>query len=128
MPIQLAIDQTARMVYSTFHGKVETADLVKHIRAIKAHPLFNPEFNELIDVSGVTAFNVASEELRSLAMENSPFHPSSLRVLVAPADLLFGLGRMFQGFGNETRPNFLVVRSLSDAYRTLGLEPLPKAQ
>jgi hypothetical protein len=128
MPIDLTIDERARIVYSTFHGKIETADLLNHIAAMKAHPHFHPEYNELVDVSGVTAFDVPTEDLRELAMENSPFDPSSVRVLVAPVDLLFGLARMFQGFGGETRPNLIVVRSLNEAYRTLGLQPLPKAQ
>jgi hypothetical protein len=128
MPVDLTIDERTGIVYSTFRGKIETAELVNHIAALKAHPCFRPDYNELVDVSGVTAFDVPTEDLRELAMENSPFDASSIRVLVAPADLLFGLARMFQGFGGETRPNLIVVRSLAEAYRTLGLQPLPKAQ
>src|SRR6185312_10488957 len=111
MPVDLTIDERTGIVYSTFRGKIETAELVNHIAALKAHPCFRPDYNELVDVSGVTAFDA-----------------SSIRVLVAPADLLFGLARMFQGFGGETRPNLIVVRSLAEAYRTLGLQQLPKAQ
>ncbi len=116
------------MVYSSYYGDMTTTDLVQHIAAIRKHPDFNPDFDELIDASGVKSFDVPSDDVRELASHESPFHRQAKRVLVAPQDLVFGLGRMFQTFGSEKRPHFIVVRTLDEAYRRLGRERLPKAQ
>jgi hypothetical protein len=121
MPTKLRIDPDARIVYSTLSGDIETEDLVRQVAAIRAHPQFDPEFNELIDASAVTSFNVSSEDVRRLADQDSSFSPSADRVFVATQDLLFGLARMFQTFSAEKRPRFVVVRSLSEAYCQLGL-------
>ena len=128
MPTKLTIEARARMVYSTYYGDMTTTDLVEHIAAIRKHPDFNADFDELIDASGVTSFDVPSDDVRELASHDSPFHAHAKRVLVAPQDLVFGLGRMFQTFGSERRPHFIVVRTLDEAYRRLGRERLPKAQ
>ena len=122
MPTKLRIDPKARIVYSTLSGDIETEDLVRQVAAIRAHPQFNPEFNELIDLSAVTSLNVSSEDVRRLAVRDSSFSPSADRVLVASQDLVFGLARMFQTFSAERRPHFTVVRSLSEAYCQLGLD------
>ena len=128
MPTRLSIDVKARMVYSSYYGDMTTTDLVQHIASIRKHPDFDPDFDELIDASGVTSFEVPSDDVRELASHDSPFHAHAKRVLVAPQDLIFGLGRMFQTFGSEQRPHFIVVRTLDEAYRRLGRERLPKAQ
>jgi len=116
------------MVYSVFYCDMTTTDMVQHIAAIRGHPDFNPDFDELIDASGVSSFDIPSDDVRELASHDSPFHASPKRVLVAPQDLVFGLGRMFQTFGSKQRPHFIVVRTLDEAYRRLGRERLPKAQ
>ena len=128
MATKLTIDPKLKVVYSTYYGDMTTTDLVQHIAAIRKHPDFNPDFDELIDASGVTSFDIPSDDVRELASRESPFHAHATRVLVAPQDLVFGLGRMFQTFGNEQRPHFVVVRTLDEAYRRLGRERLPKAQ
>ncbi|HKT23898.1 MAG TPA: hypothetical protein VJR04_04815 [Terriglobales bacterium] len=128
MATKLTVDLKLKIVYSTYYGDMTTTDLVQHIAAIRKHPDFNPDFDELIDASGVRSFDVPSDDVRELASRESPFHPHAKRVLVAPQDLVFGLGRMFQTFGNEQRPHFVVVRTLDEAYRRLGRERLPKAQ
>jgi hypothetical protein len=122
MPTKLKIDPKARIVYSTLSGDIETEDLIRQVAAIRAHPQFNPEFNELIDLTAVTSFNVSSDDVHRLAGRDSSFSPSAERVLVAGQDLVFGLARMFQTFSAERRPRFTVVRSLSEAYCQLGLE------
>lgn len=128
MPTKLSIDTKGRIVYSSYYGDMTTTDLTQHIAAIRKHADFNPDFDELIDASGVTSFDVPSDDVRELASHDSPFHAHAKRVLVAPQDLVFGLGRMFQTFGSEQRPHFIVVRTLDEGYRRLGRERLPKAQ
>src|SRR5579859_437211 len=125
MPTKLNIDRKAGIVYSTFYGRVNTAELVEQVAAIRRHPDFDPQFRELIDASQITSFDVSSEEVRDLAVEDAPFAPSARRVLVASEDLVFGLARMFQIFGAEQRPHFEVVRTLEQAHQFLGIKPEP---
>ena len=122
MPTTLHIDREAGIVYSTFYGDVDTAELVEQVAAIRRHSDFDPQFRELIDASNVTSFDVSSDEVRDLAIQPAPFAPSARRVLVASEDLVFGLARMFQIFGGEQRPHFEVVRTLEQAYQLLGLK------
>lgn len=120
--LKLRIDPKARIVYSTLSGDIGTEDLLRQVAAIRAHPEFNPEFSELIDLTAVTSFNVSSDDVCRLAGRDSSFSPSADRVLVAGEDLVFGLARMFQTFSAERRPRFTVVRNLSEAYSQLGLD------
>jgi len=128
MPTKLNIDRKAGIVYSTLYGEVNTAELVEQVRAIRRHPDFDPQFRELIDASNVSGFDVSSEDVRDLAVQDAPFAPSARRVLVASEDLVFGLARMFQTFGGEQRPHFEVVRTLKQAHQLLGIEPLLSSQ
>jgi hypothetical protein len=121
VPTKLMIDPQAGMVYSTLFGDVAASDLMQHIASIRAHPDFDPSFNELVDATQLALINLSSEDVRAFALQESPFLPSSKRVLVASEDLTFGLARMFQVFGGEKRPNFDVVRTLAEARKLLGL-------
>ncbi|MBV9435864.1 MAG: hypothetical protein JOZ44_07415 [Acidobacteria bacterium] len=122
MPSKLVIDRDAAIVYSTLWGEITTPELRSHATAIREHPDFDPTFSELIDFSGITALQVSSADVQSLAMQESPFHPSARRVLVAPEDLTYGMARMFQSFGGESRPNLVIVRTLAEGRRRLGLK------
>jgi len=125
MPTKLNIDRKAGIVYSTFYGEVNTAELIEQVAAIRRHQDFDPQFRELIDASKVTSFDVSSDDVRDLAVEDAPFAPAAKRVLVASEDLVFGLARMFQIFGAEQRPHFEVVRTLEQAHELLGIKPEP---
>ena len=61
------------MVYSSYYGVMTTTDLVQHIAAIRKQPGFHPDFDELIDASAVTSFDVPSDDVRELASNDSPF-------------------------------------------------------
>ena len=116
------------MVYSTLSGDVAAPDLMRHIASIRAHPDFDSSFNELVDATQLHSINLTSEDVRAFAMQDSPFLPSSKRVLVASEDLIFGLARMFQVFGGDSRPNFDVVRTLAEARKRLGINDSGGAQ
>ena len=120
MPTKIIIDRKSGVVYSTLSGKIGTPDLVRHIAAIREHPDFDPSSNELIDATEVTSLDISSADIQAFAMQDSPFDASAKRVLVASDDLIFGLARMFQTFGGDRRPNFIVVRTLAEARKRLG--------
>lgn len=75
----------------------------------------------LVDLSGVTDFQVSSEVARSFAQQPSLVPREVVRVVIAPQDLIFGVTRMFQSYADGMRPNVYVVRSLEEAYKYLRL-------
>lgn len=77
----------------------------------------------IFDFTAVTSFNVSSASVRSLA-EASPLIPDVAcpRVVVAPAQHIFAMSRMFQIRGESSRPSFTVVHSMGEALAVIGLD------
>ena len=73
----------------------------------------------ILDLSGLTRFNVSTSTITKLARSHSPDFPT--RVFVAPRDAVYGATRMFQVLSENTRKNVHVVRTLDEAYRLLGV-------
>ncbi len=57
-----------------------------------------------------------------LANSAPAFPAATMRVLVAPRDISYGMVRMFQILGETKRPNMHVVRTMDEAYRLLCVE------
>jgi len=78
----------------------------------------------IVDLSNVASFNVSSQTVRDLAYRMPRMLGSRPRFLVVPSAHIYGLARMFQEYGSETRPELHVVRSVDEVYTHLGvLEP-----
>lgn len=74
------------------------------------------------DFSAVGSLDISRETILELARAAPSMpDPNRPRVIVAPALHVFGLLRMFQSFGEESRPTLQVVRTMSEAYAALGL-------
>jgi hypothetical protein len=71
------------------------------------------------EASAVTQFKVSNDVIRTLAKSSPIIPPGYKRVVVAPHDLLYGMMRMFQILGEDTRPDLHVVRTLDEAYQLL---------
>jgi hypothetical protein len=79
-----------------------------------------PSCQSIVDLSGLTHFNVSTSTIMKLAMSHSPDLPT--RVYVATKDVVYGSTRMFQALSENTRKNVHVVRTLDEAYKLLGVE------
>lgn len=82
----------------------------------------------IIDFSQVTSFRVPTDVIKRIA-ESAPIVPSlRMRVIVAPGDHVFGIGRMFSVLSQDTHSNTHVVRTMDEAYELLKIkEPEFKA-
>ena len=88
-------------------------------RRLAADPLFDPAFDQLFDLGGVTDFKLPEDYIRGGATR-SVFAPESRRVLVAPTDLAYGLARMFAAWnGGAKEAGFRVFRKKEEAVRWL---------
>ena len=77
----------------------------------------------IFDFTAVTSFDVSSASVRNLAAA-SPLIPNVAcpRVVVAPATHIFGMSRMFQILGENSRPSLKVVHSMAEALAVIGLD------
>src|SRR5439155_7364841 len=64
--------------------------------------------------------DVCSSDL--LSQRPSIYNPTSMHVIIAPQDFMFGLARMCQVLAEKTKPNVVVVRTIEEAYKFLKLE------
>ena len=123
MPAVVKIDPQRRVICSTFYGEANDEELLRHRSAIAEDPNFDPTFSEIVDFSGVTKPEISEATLRAMASTTSLFNKSVLHIIVAPAELAFRLASSYQALARETRPNLLVVRSLSEAHALLRAQP-----
>jgi hypothetical protein len=119
---QLTIDVNQRLVVHIFSGELSDADILELPSIVRSHPDFDPSFSEILDFSGITAGTVSTNGLVSLARRESSFSPTSIHVVIAPQDHIFGLARMAEVLAGRTRPQVVVVRTMDEARRILGLD------
>jgi hypothetical protein len=133
MAFRFAFNPTHRILRCDFSDTVTDEDLTYYYRmaALLAESL--DPLAGLFDFSAVTPLKSSPEFMRGLAAL-PPVMPQldRPRVLVAPADHVFGLARVFEIEGEATRPNFHVVRTMEEAWAILGVrepefQPVPKA-
>ena len=121
MGVHVTVDASQRLVISTFSGDVTDADIAGFPSLIRSHPDFDPSFSEILDFSAVTAASVSTSVVQEVARRVSHFNLDSLHVVIAPQEVIYGLARMAQVFGEKTKPNAVVVRSMKEAREFLRL-------
>jgi hypothetical protein len=120
--VSVEINTSARVVFSTFYGEISETDVVSVETELAGRPDFDSSFFHLIDFRGVTAANISTEFIRTFAHRRPLFDRDAKQVIVAPQTYLFGLARMLQILREARVPNIEVVRTLSEAYKFLGIE------
>jgi hypothetical protein len=98
VPIEYEIDQSRRLIRTTCRGEVRFPDVMAHFRMLREHTSLPENPDVLLDFSELETFP-DSEHLRSVALEVGSLMPEIQWrncALVAPADLAFGIGRMFE--------------------------------
>ena len=103
-------------------GLVTDDSLREHYRTIAQHVAERPTYSGLLDMSGVTSFTANAETVRELAqLPPTISDPNIPRVIVVGSDQIFGMARMFELQGSDTRPNLHVVRTEKEALAILGV-------
>jgi hypothetical protein len=116
-------DPVHQILRSTFSGHVSDEELVNHQRAaLLLVTSLDPRF-AIVDLSAAEPIDVTPDGVRALA-KLPPAMPKidRPRVVIAPADLTFGMARIFEVEGEATRPSLHVVRSVREAWAILGVE------
>ena len=66
MPVEYIIDKGRRLVISTAWGQVTFAEARAHQERLRDDPDFDPEFNQFLDATDVSALDITAEEAQTL--------------------------------------------------------------
>jgi hypothetical protein len=122
MPVTIEIDAAKKTILTTFTGEIGDEDISFARKELGSRPNFDPTFSHIIDFQTVTAANISTQFLRNFANEESVFRRQARQIVVAPQPHIFALARMTQILMEAHRPNIQVLRSLDEAYATLGIK------
>ena len=118
MPADFELDTVERTVRSRALGIVTDENLfnqVERIRTLFEQGILDSTWAQVCDFTAAERFDcISSDEIRRLAGSN-PWPKASLRAIVVPSDLGFGLGRMYEMLCGTAGENVCVVRSAADA-------------
>ena len=135
MPIAYRVDHELRLVIAAGQGILTDADVFGY-----QHDVWSRSdvagYSELIDMTQVTKFEVPSadrvRDLARLAASMDDSESSARLAVVAPADVAFGLGRMFQSYrqlDRQSTKEVAIFRSMEEALAFLQINSpvaLPK--
>ena len=103
--------------------RMETENAGYDVIRVAKEQQYNPA-TAILDLTPVGSIDISPATVQGLARSDPAFPPSRLKFIVAPTDHLYGMSRMYQLIGERIRPRLQVVRSLAEAYATLGVKDL----
>jgi hypothetical protein len=126
MPIDYRIDHERRIVFAEGHGTIVSQELFEYQTQVWSLPVV-VGYSELIDMYRVEKIVEPSvtgvKELADLSAEMDATTTAKLAI-VAPQDLAFGLGRMYEAFRTmnpRSTKQVAVFRTLAAALQWLGV-------
>src|SRR5215469_9714893 len=100
MTVRSSIDKLRRLVLTKADGCVTFNDVRSHQDRLLADPEFDPSFDQLVDATAVTEFDITADEARTIARRRI-FSPKSRRAIVAVNPHVFGLSRMMEAYHED---------------------------
>jgi hypothetical protein len=124
MAFRFEFDTANKILLARFDGILTDELLAEFYKATRKYSTATDASAGVVDFSSVTEFAVSSELLRQLgraepAMPDATRRP---RIIVAPQTHAYGLFRMFQLTGEDTRPLLTVVHTMDEAFAVLGVQ------
>jgi hypothetical protein len=124
MAYRFEFDSANKILLFRAEGVLTDESLGEVYRAVRKYSTATDARMGIWDLSAVTEYAVSTEFVRQLAKEE-PALPDAARrpgIIVAPDTVGFGLSRMFQLWGEPTRPLLNVVHTLDEALAALGVQ------
>lgn len=121
MPAEYLIDIERRLVISRAWGALTDDDVCEHYQALRADPLFDPTYRQLVDMTGITK-DLVGISTKQQASQNQIFAPGVRRAWVASQDYTFGMARMYAVSAESKGQSIGVFRDRSEAEAWLGLQ------
>jgi hypothetical protein len=122
MPYHFEFDPVNRILRGRFEGRI-TDELLKEFYGLAGGFFERSGARAAItDFSAVTALDVSPQTIRDLASLPPVILDQELpRFIVAASPGIFGMARMFELAGQDTRPNLHVVRTMKEVCVILGI-------
>ncbi len=120
MPVLYAIHKEIGLVVCHLRDTTEDNDMIAVYTAMYTDPSFDPAFAKLIDLRETDGRGRSSDALHALAgLVQSHYAGTDVKskvAIIAPADLSFGLGRVYDGLTAESGEEVSVFRTATDAF------------
>ena len=97
MPCTYTIDSQRKLVITTASEVLTAVEAFEHQNSLVTDAQFRPDFNQLLDLTGVTKFEMTNDDMRRLAQRNF-FGPGVRRAVVVNSSFLHGVARMLATF------------------------------
>ncbi len=114
-PANYVLDTDKRLVSVKFRNKVTVSDIAWYAASLRANPLFDPDFSEIVDMSEVEELDIKAEEFIRLADEIDPFSVQAKRAFVARDSVQNHAARMHKIL--RTQKNISIFSSVEAARR-----------
>jgi hypothetical protein len=115
MSYHFEFDSQNDLLLVVAYGRVDDSEFQELYFVIRKRKDEDHALTGILDLTGVTDFDVRSETIRGLVNLPPIFPDPTLRAIVAPTEALFGLMRMFHSRGADTREQLHIVRNLNEA-------------
>ncbi len=120
MGMFLSFEREHRVLLIRFEGVLTDELLYEGYQEVREWMEVNGHASQLTDFSTVTSFSVTPYGVRRLA-EKAPLAPDNFRrMVVAPHPLMYGMTRMFEMIGSDSRGGLQIFASVAEAYASLG--------
>lgn len=119
-PVTYTVDDARRLVEITIREGFTHADIMTCFSALRSDPRIRPEYHRLALYEG-TAVPFTSAEVRAMveAAARVPHTDRTCVAVLARTDLLFGMMRMYEMYGEGQGIHVRVFRERADAERWL---------
>jgi hypothetical protein len=126
MTADYAIDAERRLIRTRVGGVLTDAELHAFEVRLVSDPRYRHSYAHLMDFTGVTAVELSAAGVRRILDVVPPYTATTgRRVFVAPADVAFGMARMFQLLRGDQAPVLDVVRTVAEGEALLGIPAGP---
>jgi len=120
MGADYSIVSEQRLVHMTLAGRLTDADLMAVQARLRADDRFQPDYRQLVDATALSEVAVTPEGLCAAAA-CAAWGAGSRRVMVAPLDVAYAMGRMYQKLREGGEDSVAVFTDWSEALAWLGL-------
>jgi hypothetical protein len=123
MPSHFEFDSANKILRCRLEGQVTDEMLKEYYRLLEMYAAQTGPRAGILDMSSVTEFKGSTKVIRELANSRPALpDPSIPRCIVATSPEIYGIARMFELQGQDTRPNLHVVRTQKEALAILGVQ------
>ncbi len=122
MAVLFQYDAAQQLFLVTFDGELRDAELRDAYRKTQQFATRFAIRRGILDGLNIRSFEASPETIRSLAHQAPMFPENTDRCVVVTHDALFGMARMYQMLGGESRERLRIVRTLQEAYDYLRLK------